>query len=91
MNKRQKSIYDIYKKSINLNLIDCYRNPSIEKKNIFNHIYNNYFLKDKHSMHFKIIGYNNQMFTCGYLSIKNNRKCLVYFSPSVWGQIIYID
>lgn len=64
--KRVLGYYDLYKKTKNRDLYDCYKKPSQRKKDVMNYIFNYYYICDD-GYDFKIITYNTNFFTVGYL------------------------
>lgn len=93
MTKKEQKIVDRYYKAVDKNttfLYDVYKSYSHEKARIYKQIYNDYYIKDKHAKDFVIISKNGFYFTCGFRTIYNNKLALIYFSPSAWGQVIYL-
>ena len=82
MYKKDKQILQRYYNSDKYKLRQCYNRYSSDKENAFNACYNEY-LKDVEMFgydmvhDFKIIGYNCDMFSCGWV-VENDFTCKTY-------------
>ena len=88
MNKQEKQVYEKYQMSTYYRLEHCYVNPSIRKRQVYNDLIDECTLND--GWHLRIMSYNNQMFTAGYIVLNGNDKFLVYHTPTK-KQIIKVD
>lgn len=79
MNKKQEGIYYRWLESNNLNLYDCYKNPSESKLEAEWRI----ICACRHSKgkRFRILSYNTYSFTCAYCVDKDGKTYLVWHSP----------
>lgn len=88
MKKQEKQIYDKYQQSTYYRLEHCYNNPSIRKRQVYNYLIDECTLNDGYNL--RIMSYNCQMFTAGYIVLNGNDKFLVYHTPTK-KQIIKVD
>ena len=88
MNKQEKQVYEKYQMSTYYSLEHCYDNPSIRKRQLYNDLIDEGTLNDGWNL--KIMSYNNQFFTAGYIVLNGNDKFLVYYTPTK-KQIIKVD
>ena len=79
MNKKQERIYELWLKSNNLNLHDCYKKPSQAKLDEeWRIMYACCKMKGKR---FRILSYNKYTFTCAYAVEKEGKIKLYYHGP----------
>lgn len=81
MNKKDKNTIFNYLRSTNYNLMDCYRTASCYKWRAYNDIIQE--MNNNNGYNFKIISYNQMMFTCGFtFENENGGKFLKYYTPT---------
>ena len=88
MNKQEKQIYEKYQMSTYYRLEHCYNKPSMAKIKAYNDIIEECNINN--GWHLRIMSYNCQMFTVGYIVLNGNDKFLVYHTPNK-KQIIKVD
>ena len=88
MNKQEKQVYEKYQMSTYYRLEHCYDKPSIRKRQLYNELIDECTLND--GCNLRIMSYNNQFFTAGYIVLNGNDKFLVYYTPTK-KQIIKVD
>ena len=88
MNKQEKKVYEKYQMSTYYRLEHCYDNPSIRKRQVYDYLIDECTLND--GCNLRIMSYNNQVFTAGYIVLNGNDKFLVYYTPTK-KQIIKVD
>ena len=88
MNKQEKQIYEKYQMSTYYRLEHCYDKPSNRKRQIYENLIDECTLNDGWNL--KIMSYNSQIFTAGYIVLNGNDKFLVYHTPTK-KQIIKVD
>lgn len=87
-----KTAYEQYKKSHLYTLNDCYQNASYNKQRAYNycrelaHNHDSYIVGEP----LKIIGYNSQTFSVGFVGIINGKKAFFYITKS-YDRYIYFD
>lgn len=90
--KTIKTAYAQYKKSHLYSLNDCYQNASYNKQKAFNycrelaHNYNAYLVGEP----LKIISYNTNFFSVGFVGIINGRKAFFYITKA-HNRFIYFE
>ena len=88
MNKQEKQVYEKYQMSTYYRLEHCYDKPSERKRKIYENLIDECTLND--GCNLRIMSYNNQFFTAGYIVLNGNDKFLVYHT-STKKQIIKVD
>ncbi len=86
--KQLKNAYRDYLKSTNNHLNDCYNNCSYYKQKAF--WYCQDLVKKYDGSALKIIGYNSQTFSAGFIGYINNKKAFFYITKD-YNRFIYID
>ena len=79
MNKKQTGIYERWIKSQNLNLYDCYKQPSAAKLDAEWRIIQS--CRKMNGKIFRILSYNTFTFTCAFSIEKDGKKYLIWHSP----------
>ena len=80
MTNQEKQIYKKYQMSTYYRLEHCYYNPSKRKRQVYDYLIDECTLND--GCNLRIMSYNNQMFTAGYIVLNGNDKFLVYHTPT---------
>ena len=81
MTKKDKSTIFNYLKSNKFSLMDCYKSASCYKWRVYNSIIEE--MKKLNGYNFKIISYNQNIFTCGFtFDSASGSKFLKYYTPN---------